>query len=290
MRPFLRWPGGKQWLADSLADEIKATAPSVYVEPFLGAGAVALALLENGGIKAEQMVLSDWSTALMNTWQMIVKQPRVMASLVREASVGYTNGKEGYLEARRLFNQYPTHGTRAAALMLYLNARSFNGLWRENSKGLYNVPYGDVRSPRMLSSAEAEELARLLKGASIEKADFEPSIAEASEGAAIYADPPYDNQFAAYTASGFDRVNQKRLADCLKRAVERGASMWSTNADTPLIREIYNWAHVDVLMEPRAISAKASSRKKCACVIIRAGKAIKTSEGSSVHGGDDRPS
>lgn len=289
MRPFLRWPGGKQWLADSLADEIKATKPSTYIEPFLGAGAVALTLLESGAIKASDMVLSDWSTALMNTWQMIVKQPKVLASLIKEAAVGYTNSKEGYLEARRLFNQYPTHGTRAAALMLYLNARSFNGLWRENSKGLYNVPYGDVRSPRILSASETEALSKLLTGASIEKADFEPSIAEAEQGAAIYADPPYDNQFAAYTASGFDRVNQRRLADCLKKAVERGASVWSTNADTPFIREIYSWAHVDVLLEPRAISAKASSRtKKCACVLIRAGKAAKVS--SSVDGGNDGPS
>lgn len=276
LRPFLRWPGGKQWLAEQLADEIMAMQPLAYHEPFVGAGAVALALPSTVDLH-----LSDWSEPLINLWQMVGRHPKVVASLLVEIIRKYGNEQEGYLSARALFNQYPPNGTRAAALMLYLNARSFNGLWRENKRGGYNVPWGQIRAPRIVTADELVDISERLRNATIRHSSFVDRIAGVGAGEAIYADPPYasipgkkQKSYVAYTASGFTDEQQAQLASQLEAADARGVHVWATNSDTPLIRSLYSWADLTPLAEPRPIAASALARGDAHCLLIRSHRVI----------------
>jgi DNA adenine methylase len=268
-RPFLRWAGGKQWFADDLIEEILRVEPLSYTEPFLGAGSIALAMPNTIPLH-----LSDWSVPLINAWQSIVKHPKVVASLIIDIARKYGNEAEGYLAARALFNQHDAHGVRAAALMLFLNARCYNGLWRENKKGYFNTPFGKLRSPRSYPPEELIALSAHLQRATITQASFQGPINSIDAGGAIYADPPYHNGYTSYTAGGFSDDMQRSLATCLRLADSRGSYVWSTNSDTELIRELYSWADLSVLEEPRAIAANPDSRKPAPCLLIR-GQTVK---------------
>ncbi len=262
-KPFLRWPGGKRWLSEKLSAEINAMAPTMYIEPFLGAGSVALA------VTSPRKLLSDFSRDLINAWKMIARYPDQMAKAASDAYRHFGNTKEGYEDARYAFNSGPPHGITTAATMLYLNAHCFNGIWRVNANGQFNVPFGDVKNPQALTIEHAQEIAAHLARCEIFRDDFGIPIAAAREGHVIFADAPYDEGFVDYTKEGFSTEDQTRLAVGLRAATGRGAHVIATNADTALIRDLYSWATVEPLMEPRSVAAKATARERAACLLIR---------------------
>lgn len=266
VRPFLRWPGGKRRMADALAAEIAASGARTYVEPFLGAGAVALAL------PIERQVLSDVNRPLINLWRMIQRYPGAVASACEKAFDLYKNERDGYERARYEFNARTPFGIEHAGLMLYLNALCFNGVWRVNADNYFNVPFGDCKSARSITADETSAISMKLRNCELLYDDFRVIIPSAQRGHAIFADPPYDDGFAAYTADGFGPDDQRKLAVLLYAASLRGALVWSTNADTPFIRDIYAWADVEAIAEPRSVGATEERRAQVACVLIRSPK------------------
>jgi DNA adenine methylase len=262
---LLRWPGAKRWLAAPLVNEIVECRPDRYVEPFLGGGSVALLFAQRDGVP---LVLNDASAPLMNTWRMVVRYPEAVSVETAKYLREYGNRKDGYERAREAFNRMRPAGVSSAALMLYLNLVGYNGLWRENSAGKLNVPFGDVKNPTPLTVEECLGISTLLgNNVKLRCEDALATLAEAGRGDAVYADPPYDEGFVAYTARGFSTRQQEALAEALRAACERGARVWATNADTPRVRSLYSWASVEVLVEPRRIAPKAS--REAACVLIR---------------------
>jgi DNA adenine methylase len=285
MEPIFRWAGGKRWLSKGIAEEIAQIKPTVYVEPFLGAGAVALA------VEAEWYMLGDANDALVNLWRHIVDFPELTYLMTRQIEHEYTHSEEGYAGARNLFNALRAEGNlvrgpeyeadrdlmryarlQLAALMLYLLAHGYNGLWRENGSGEYNVPFGGHHQRRFRYPSEEDILAvsRKLRGkVTFFPADFEELINTAPEGSVIYGDPPYVETFNQYTKERFPEETHRRLADALHRAADCGVHVFASNSDHPLVHEIYGWAKIEDVAERWSVGSKGERRGKKPCLLIR---------------------
>lgn len=267
-RPIFRWPGGKRRLVSTivpmLEGALEARPGAVYVEPFLGAGAIALAM------PGRRMVLGDACPDLINAWQWVRRAPEPLHTLTME-KIWICSSRDQYEKERSLV-KYGSHTMGDAARFFYLNAFSFNGLWRVTRSGEYNVPYGDGRQylaslDDFLIAASALANATLHHGLANDLIDREMSRVARP---VIYADPPYDEGFDGYTASGFGPTDQAQLADTLHRAAQKGAAVVTSNADTSRIRELYRWAQITDVAETRTIAADSTRRVPASCLLITA--------------------
>ena len=292
MDPILKWTGGKRWLAKALAAEISAKKPKVYVEPFLGAGAVALQ------IQAERYLLGDANDALINVWRCAVNTPNSLFLRIRQTENRYQHTEAGYSEVQKTLNAFRRdkifsavngniadlsemdrgilsgYPTEMASWVLYLIAHGYNGMWRENKSGEQNIPFGGHHQMRFkfLSMEKLRELSKLLRGkATFFATDFEEVIDEAPSGAILYADPPYIDKFDGYTKEGFPESMQRRLAAALHRAAMRGVEIYASNSYHPLVHELYSWAKIADVNERWSVGATGARRGKAPCVLIHAG-------------------
>lgn len=273
--PILKWAGGKRKLVPRIAPAIAARLDETggtYIEPFLGGGAVALAL------GRERAVVCDAIPELAAFYQTVRDEPAKVAWALSALACRGVD-KDAYLSVRSETFDKPEF---AAARVLYLNRLGYNGLWRVNQKGKYNVPYGrqpyresvvkrrsrDAVTSLFPHKGKIEAVSDALAAAEILCGDFEPVINRAGPGDLVYADPPYDEQFNQYTAERFSELDQRRLAAALERATHRGAAVLASNSDTPLIREIYAWAVVESEDENRPINADKAGRGRVPCVLI----------------------
>lgn len=279
LSPFLRYVGGKRWLVDRLVPEILACKPTLYVEPFLGAGAIALALPPE-----LPKLLSDFSEPLINLWNQVQESPRLVCTVARMIFNNCGNTKEGYLLAREHFNSLvPPYdamtAVERAGLMLYLNATGYNGVWRESKKSGYNVPFGRVKNVAISDDDELRAISATVACARIFHEDYKRILeslvdtapGDGEERVVIYADPPYHGGFDAYLAGGFADEQHRELAGLLRLAVEQGIKVFATNADTEFIRSLYSWAKLEVIDESRNVAQKVKSRKAVPCLLIRGG-------------------
>lgn len=231
MQPFLKWAGGKRWLFSSEQfdfPEFKGT----YFEPFLGGGAVFLRA------QPESAVLSDANGRLIELYQVIRDD---VTSFVPILSSHAANHSKDYYYSIRSSN-FETPVERAAQF-LYLNRTCWNGLYRENLKGQFNVPIG-TKTTVVFPNDDFDGWSKALSGRKILHQDFEKTIDFAEEGDFIFVDPPYTvrhnmNGFVKYNQNIFAWEDQERLRDALQRAVDRGAAFAMTNADHESIRELY---------------------------------------------------
>jgi DNA adenine methylase len=289
LQPFARWVGGKRWLAPRLSEEIIATKPRLYVEPFLGGGAVALSMP-----RSTPKVLSDINPHLVDVWLCIKRQPALLLSELAETEQRYGNDQEGYLLAREAFN-FMARSPRAmwvqrSAVFLYLNARCFNGLWRTNQKGLFNVPFGKLAKPKQLDDDDIMPISGALKNADLRCQQFPVVLHQvfaahsrcyrgrgksSLDKIAIYADSPYIGTFDSYDKDGFTEEDHQGLADLLRYAVARGASIWASNSDTPFTRELYSWAHIEEVGERHSVGPTGAQRGNKSCLLIRGGGACR---------------
>lgn len=260
--PPLKWVGSKRWLVPLLSPciyERLATTGGRYIEPFLGGGAIALDLgLPN-------MLLADTCKPLIALYQTIRKSPAAVAWSLKTL-VDKGTDKESYLRVRAMETPSPVY---AAARFLYLNRFGFNGLYRENSQGKFNVPHGGDRSNAGIPDAEMlGTVARALKGAELRVADFRDTIAQAGLGDVVYADSPYYETFNGYTAGGFSDDDHAALATSLREAHQRHAVIIASNSDHEHVRELYHWAFVTPVHERHAVGATAARRGLRPAVLI----------------------
>jgi DNA adenine methylase len=262
-KPFLRWAGGKSKFIPSLAPTITKylqESGGRYFEPFLGGGAMAMHL------GFPDMVLNDIIPDLIKAYTALRDTPTELATLVYQ--LGQWGTKESHYYAVR--DTEPDTDMEAAARLIYLNAHSFNGLWRTNRSGKMNTPYGqkegritDSLIERLGSASEA------LAGADLRNQDFEPVLKLAKEGDLVYLDPPYDGTFGDYSAGGFSGVSQERLAWSLYDAHRKGVAFIAHNSDTEKVRYWYNeFASLVVTGESRAINSDGQGRGKASCLLI----------------------
>jgi DNA adenine methylase len=255
MQPFLKWAGGKRWLfknGDFCLPEINQN----YIEPFLGGGAVFFHL------QPQNALLSDANGRLIELYQVIRDDHLSFKDLLADHAQGHS--KEYYYETRQ--TKFETKLERAAQFM-YLNRTCWNGLYRENKKGQFNVPIG-TKDAVLLPNDDFKGWSKALRGKQLKCQDFEKSIDAAKDGDVIFVDPPYTvrhnmNGFVKYNQNIFAWEDQVRLRSALERAGERGAKFIMTNADHESIRDLYkNFGQHQQLSRHSVIAGKSAHRAK----------------------------
>lgn len=230
-RPFLKWPGGKRWFVSG-HDNFLPKKFKRYIEPFLGGGSVFFHL------KPKRSILGDVNADLIATYQSVRED---WAGVERLLQRHQRKHKESHYYLIR--DTEPQDDIERAARLIYLNRTCFNGVYRVNRSGKFNVPMGD-RESVLFDNDDFEEISRLLANADLQVADFEDLINEAKEDDLVFADPPYTvrhniNGFIKYNENLFSWKDQIRLANALMRARDRGARIVSTNANHSSVRGLY---------------------------------------------------
>lgn len=259
--PFLKWPGGKRWLVKQYAD-IFPIDYDRYLEPFLGAGAVFFHLAPR------RAVLSDRNCELINLYQCLKRDPQsIEFSLAR---LQKTHCSSLYYKIR---DQQPADPLGRAIRFLYLNRTCFNGIYRVNLRGDFNVPMGS-KTIVEFPPDYLNHVAKRLQRASVRYADFEDTLSGAQTGDFVFIDPPYtvmhnQNNFVKYNASLFSWADQVRLAASIKAASRRGAKIMLSNADHPSVRALYRGfgCHYQVARSS-ILSASASFRRKTTELLV----------------------
>lgn len=263
-RPFLRWAGSKQALLPHL---IRALPRSFgrYYEPFLGAGALFFHL------KPRVAVLSDIGTELISTWMAVRDHRGVIADYLRPLKPD----RDLYYQIRERRSEDPA--IRAAEL-LYLNKACWNGLYRVNSKGKFNVPYGRPRSDFIFDEQNLYACSKLLNepGVQVRQSDFAEAVLDAKEGDLVYFDPPYvtghnNNGFRDYNEKLFSWSDQVRLAAQAQQLANRGVHVVISNADHKDVRELYAGFNIASFERSSTLASTAKFRGKVGEIIATAG-------------------
>jgi DNA adenine methylase len=224
-------------------------------------------------LQPKRAFLSDAIGALIHTYQVV--QSHADALIHRLEALRDTHSTEQFYRIRARFNEERDAARiERAAWLIYLNKTCFNGLFRTNKSGEYNVPAGRFKNPRVCDPRKLHLAAAVLARAEIRHATFDHLLDEAEPGDLIYLDPPYDpisrtSSFAAYSDGAFSRDDQARLAKVFRVLDQRGCLMALSNSDTALVRELYTGFDFSPIIAPRAISSKASTRGDVSELLIR---------------------
>lgn len=262
-KPFLKWVGSKR----SLIPEVLRRTPSWfnnYYEPFAGSGTVFFNLQP---IKA---TLSDVNLPLMVTYNVVQKQPRQLIDLLRVHARNHCS--EYFYQVRKQFcspieNLDSDRALSIASQMIYLNKTCYNGLYRTNKKGEFNVGFGSYKNPEIVNEHNVLACSQALRNATFRCGGFHKITPE--EGDFVYADPPYHNSYNDYTNYGFGDRDQEKLAAWLKGLDNIGVKFLLSNSDTEFIRELYSSFKLECVLARRSVSCKADGRSAIAEVLIR---------------------
>ncbi len=262
---FLKWAGGKKWFINNESHRLPdVDSFNRYIEPFLGGGSVFFHL------EPAVSLLSDYNQELIRTYIVLRDSFENLYELLEAHQ--RNNSKEYYYEIRKL---EPKDHVEAAARMIYLNKACFNGIYRVNKKGEFNVPYGSYRSITF-DFQKLKKASNALKNAEIVAREYNLSIDEAKEGDFVFCDPPYAlktaESFVGYNANTFGWEDQIKLAESLQRAAEQGVKVMVTNVDAPEVRALYNEAtfSIDMVSRKCTIAGGNAGRKKYSELIATA--------------------
>jgi len=261
-KPFLKWPGGKRWLVENYKHLLPTAIKGRYIEPFLGGGAVFFAL------QPKEALLSDLCDDLIAVYRGIRNQPSQVARFLESHAVSHNT--EYYYRIR---DEEPRLIAERAARILYLNRACFNGIYRVNRQGKFNVPIGTRQN--ILRNDDFNKLSRVLGQSTIKLSDFEPIIEDARKGDFVFVDPPYtvkhnSNGFIKYNEILFSWDDQRRLHDCLVKARSRGVSILMTNANHYSVRELYKKGFTQTVVSRfSSIAASSGDRDRYEELVIQ---------------------
>ena len=266
-RPFLKWAGGKTQLVPALLEHMPPRF-NAYFEPFVGSGALFFCLRRQG--RLSQAHLSDTNAELAGAYAALAADvEQVIAHLA-----GYPHSPE-FFYALRAQDPWTLDPARRAARLIYLNKTGYNGLYRVNRRGQFNVPFGRYKNPPILDPENLRCVSQALQGVEISHAPFESVLEWARPGDWVYFDPPYaplsaTASFTAYQAHGFSAADQARLRDACLELTRRGVQLTLSNSDTPLIRELYTRPAFTLhpVLARRAINSNAARRGPVSELII----------------------
>lgn len=245
LRPFLRWAGGKQRLIRELLRFVPdSSSYARYFEPFLGAGSLFFAL------KPRQATIGDINAELINCYRQVAADPN---SVFQELKTFEGLHCKDFFYNIRAVHPESLEPFHRAARFIYLNKAAFNGIYRVNTQGVFNVPFGPTISGLSIPPLDLlRDSARYLKRASMRPKDFEHTIRSAKAGDFVYLDPPYPplsatSFFAHYSSGRFDWPDQQRVAAAFRRLSEKGCLVMMSNADLPALTKLYSGFHINRL-------------------------------------------
>lgn len=257
-KPFLKWAGGKTSIKHHILDLIPGGIQR-YIEPFLGGGAIFFSL------NPQSAILSDVNAELINTYKIIKEDP---LNLIRKLK-GLKIDKENFYQIRALdrsLSYLTSNATDQAARLVYLNKTCFNGLYRVNSKGQFNTPYGDYKNPSLFDRENLLACSEALQTADIRNCSYLELEEGLNEGDFLYLDPPYlpisdTSNFTSYSASSFTLKDHEELAGFCHRISERGIRFLLSNSASEKSRELYQDFQVKEIKARRSINSDASKRQ-----------------------------
>lgn len=260
--PFLKWAGGKSKLVPELLARVPADV-ATYHEPFLGGGALFFAL-RSATLRPVHAVLSDVNYDLVTTYEVVRDDVRgLVRALGRHAKQHQARGLDYYLEVRA---SVPKSDVARAARLVYLNKTCFNGLWRVNKQGRFNVPMGRFRTPPTICDEEnLYACSEALRGAAVVCLDFREILPDCVPGDFVYLDPPYyplseTSSFTAYAKEGFGPAEQRALADEVLALDLRGVDFLLSSPDCPAVRELYQGFKLEQVTMRRNINSVSTRR------------------------------
>jgi DNA adenine methylase len=254
-QPFIKWAGGKRSLLSEIIPRVPQTF-NQYHEPFIGGGAVFFAL--SGRLK--ETTISDNNIELTITYRVIQKEPESLIKLLEKHQENHS--KEYYYVIRDEYE--PQTGIETAARLIYLNKTCYNGLYRVNKKGNFNVPIGDYKEPNIVDEHTIHACHKALLNTKIRYLDFEDIKPE--PGDFVYCDPPYhptNLEFTGYTKQDFSEKDQKRLQEFIKRLTKQKVMVMLSNSNTEFIRGLYpeKKFYRRIVHAPRNVNCKPEGRK-----------------------------
>lgn len=267
-KPFLKWAGGKRQLLPEIMKYIPANI-DIYYEPFVGGGAVLF------GLQPAKAVIADINEELINCYRVIKEQlPELLEDLGR-----HINDEAYYYQMRELDRHagyYSLTPVQRASRLIFLNKACYNGLFRVNSQGQFNVPFGRYKAPKFRDEVVLRAVNEYLNRAQVELlvADFATAVEKAKAGDFVYFDPPYDPVsptacFTGYDLGGFDREEQKRLKKVYDELTARGVKCLLSNSATPFILELYQNYEIIIVTANRAINSDPDKRGKVREVLVK---------------------
>lgn len=269
--PIIKWVGGKSQLLAQFSRFLPAQY-NRYFEPFLGGGAVFFHL------QAQNAVLNDINPNLIALYRHVkghLDELLEVLYTLRHRYHAMSPAEQGleFYRIRERYNQLVAGSIEKSAFFIFLNKTGFNGLYRENSKGLYNVPFGRYDNPAMFDEANLRAVSRLLQGVELLSGNFATAVETAQAGDFVYFDPPYaplsrTAYFTSYTKDTFGPAKQSELAEVARRLASRGVKVMLSNSSCEVIRELYHDFNQFEVRASRAINSKPDLRGRIDELVI----------------------
>jgi DNA adenine methylase len=258
---LIKWAGGKK----QLLEQFKKFFPKKierYFEPFVGGGTVAFFLLKDH-LEIKKIYLSDINQELIITYNAVKNNIENLVNLLKKYKLKHD--KEFYYKIRAEDVKKLTP-VQIAARFIYLNRTCFNGLYRVNSKGGFNVPIGSYQNPTICNEEDLREISKLLQKDDIVVAQFYDAVKKAKKGDFVYFDPPYypvkKDSFTTYTKDGFLEKEQEKLKEAFVSLDKKGCKVMLSNSDTPFIRNLYKDYKINTVLATRMINCDGKNRGK----------------------------
>ncbi len=270
-KPFLKWVGGKGRLLDQLLPLFPKTFEAYY-EPFFGGGAVFFELAPVAG------QINDINKALMSAYINVRDNVDELITCLKEIENEYhaldeSDRQAYYYERREEYNSEKSDTIRKTTLLIFLNKTCFNGLYRENRKGHFNVPFGRYANPTICDEDNLRATSKVLKYVVVSTGSFDEAVTKAKAGDFVYFDPPYfplnpTSSFTSYSIDDFLEEDQHKLKVIIDELTKKGVKVALSNSDTPFIRELYRDYRQEKVMAGRAINSAGSRRGKISELVV----------------------
>ena len=287
-KPFLKWAGGKGQLINTFEEmfpsELKNGEIEIYIEPFVGGGAVLFHVLQNYNIK--KAYINDINKELINCYRCIKTDVGLVIDRLESLEKEYlscNDRNEYYYQVRQRYNEIKLNGHEdyeKCADFIFLNKTCFNGLYRVNKDGKFNVPHGKYKNPLICDKENLHLCANLLQRTEISFGDYKQVLKNADNKTFVYFDPPYrplieNNSFVSYDKSGFDDEDQIRLADNFKELNKKGCLLMLSNSDPKNSNEndnffddLYKGFEIERVYAKRMINCQADKRGNITEIVV----------------------
>lgn len=271
VKPFLKWVGGKGQLLEQF-EQLFPQKYNSYFEPFIGGGAVFFSL------NPKKAHINDINETLVNTYLYIKDDVDKLIKSLKKLEKDFLSKdgderKEFYYSLREKYNSLPQNDFKRSVYFLFFNKTAFNGVYRENSKGGFNVPIGSYKNPKILDEENIRNVSKTLSNTKITSGSFYDAVKKAKSGDFVYFDPPYDplsetSSFTSYSKDSFSKDDQIKLRDLFIELDKKGVHVMLSNSNTPFIRKIYSGYKQIPVYANRMINSKADKRGKISEVVI----------------------
>lgn len=269
-KPFVKWVGGKTKVLPQLFNFLPEKYDR-YFEPFVGGGAFLFTL------QPKKAYINDTNKVLMHMYRLLKESPTILIDLLEKIEKEYKETgdeqrKSYFLVIRERYNKEENMDNKAAFGM-FLNKTCFNGMYRENSKGGFNVPFGKYRNPTILDKANLLNVSAFLKNVTLSAVTFEKAVEKARAGDFIYFDPPYyplnkTSSFTSYTQDDFGELDQIKLKSVFEYLDKKGCKVMLSNSNSKFIKDLYKDYRIEKVKAARSINSKGSGRGKIEEVVV----------------------